>query len=76
MVSPGTPGDYFPAGTASGAGSLGWGGIAGTSFIADPANELCIVLYTQVFDYYMCAPDLRKSFQQVSDPHLILITLT
>ena len=64
VVSPGTPGDYFPAGSASGDGSVGWGGIAGTNFIADPENELCLVLYTQVFDYYLCAPDLRKSFQQ------------
>jgi CubicO group peptidase (beta-lactamase class C family) len=63
VVSPGLPGDYFPAGTGSGAGSIGWGGIAGTSFVADPENELCIVLYTQVFDYYLCSPNLRKSFQ-------------
>ena len=63
VVSPGKPGAYFPAGSASGAGSVGWGGIGGTSFIADPEHELCIVLYTQVFDYYLCSPNLRKGFQ-------------
>ena len=63
VVKPGEPGSYFPAGSASGAGAVGWGGIGGTSFIADPEHELCILLYTQVFDYYLCCPNLRKDFQ-------------
>ena len=56
-----------PGGGAAGgeAGTPGgWGGIGGTSFIADPEHSLSIVLYTQVFDYYMCAPALRISFQR------------
>lgn len=64
VTSPAEPGDYFPVGSASGAGSMGWGGIAGTSFIADPEHELCIVLYTQVFDYHLCSPNLRENFQR------------
>ena len=64
VTSPGEAGNYFPAGSASGAKSVGWGGIGGTSFIADPEHSLSIVLYTQVFDYYMCAPALRISFQR------------
>ena len=32
-------------------GSFGWGGAAATHFLLDPADELCVVICTQVLGY-------------------------
>jgi CubicO group peptidase (beta-lactamase class C family) len=51
----------LPAGAASGPGTVAWGGAAGTYFFSDPANRLTCVIYTQLLDYGLGAPDLRPA---------------
>ena len=41
-----------------------WGGIACTNFVADSANRLSMVMYSQCVDYWLCAPGLRAEFQR------------